>query len=66
MGLLTGKKALVSGVANPRSIAWGIAQAFHERIYKVILNQGSQAVSNIVEAVKSKTNGTGNGVTPPK
>lgn len=30
MGLLTGKKALVSGVANPRSIAWGIAQAFHE------------------------------------
>ena len=30
MGLLTGKNALVSGVANPRSIAWGIAEAFHE------------------------------------
>ena len=30
MGLLTGKNALVVGVANPRSIAWGIAQAFHE------------------------------------
>jgi enoyl-[acyl-carrier protein] reductase I len=30
MGLLTGKTALVSGVANPRSIAWGIAQVFHE------------------------------------
>ena len=30
MGLLTGKNALVSGVANPRSIAWGVAQAFHE------------------------------------
>jgi enoyl-[acyl-carrier protein] reductase I len=30
MGLLAGKNALVSGVANPRSIAWGIAQAFHE------------------------------------
>lgn len=30
MGLLTGKNALVSGVANPRSIAWGIAQAFRE------------------------------------
>jgi enoyl-[acyl-carrier protein] reductase I len=28
-GLLRGKKALVMGVANRRSIAWGIAQAFH-------------------------------------
>ncbi len=28
MGLLEGKKALVMGVANKRSIAWGIAQAF--------------------------------------
>lgn len=27
MGLLTGKRALVTGVANHRSIAWGIAQA---------------------------------------
>src|SRR5574341_997472 len=27
-GLLRGKKALVMGVANRRSIAWGIAQAF--------------------------------------
>ncbi len=27
-GLLRGKKALVMGVANKRSIAWGIAQAF--------------------------------------
>jgi enoyl-[acyl-carrier protein] reductase I len=29
MGLLTGKKALIFGVANERSIAWGIAQALH-------------------------------------
>ncbi len=28
MGLLTGKRALVSGVANGRSLAFGIAQAF--------------------------------------
>src|SRR3970282_1666049 len=27
--LLKGKKALIMGVANKRSIAWGIAQAFH-------------------------------------
>ena len=26
-GLLNGKRALVMGVANDRSIAWGIAQA---------------------------------------
>jgi len=30
MKLLEGKNALVFGVANQRSIAWGITQAFHE------------------------------------
>jgi enoyl-[acyl-carrier protein] reductase I len=30
MGLLAGKKALIFGVANDHSIAWGIAQALHE------------------------------------
>lgn len=29
MGLLTGKTALIFGVANDHSIAWGISQAFH-------------------------------------
>jgi enoyl-[acyl-carrier protein] reductase I len=29
MGLLSGKNALIFGVANDHSIAWGIAQAFH-------------------------------------
>lgn len=28
MGLLSGRRALVTGIANKRSIAWGIAQAF--------------------------------------
>jgi len=31
MGLLDGKTALIFGVANDHSIAWGIAQALHER-----------------------------------
>ncbi|HSH03889.1 MAG TPA: enoyl-ACP reductase [Anaerolineae bacterium] len=31
MGILDGKKALIFGIANKRSIAWGIAQAFHEQ-----------------------------------
>src|SRR6266508_4942401 len=29
MGLLAGKKAAIFGVANDRSIAWAIAEAFH-------------------------------------
>lgn len=31
MGFLTGKRALIVGVASPRSIAWGIANAMHEQ-----------------------------------
>jgi len=31
MGLLSGKTALIFGIANKRSIAWGIAQAFHQQ-----------------------------------
>ena len=30
MGLLTGKTALIFGVANDHSIAWGIARALHQ------------------------------------
>ena len=29
MGLLDGRKALVAGVTNKKSIAWGIAQALY-------------------------------------
>ena len=28
-GLMKGKRAVVTGVANDRSLAWGIAEAFH-------------------------------------
>ena len=31
MKLLEGKTALIFGLANKRSIAWGIAKAFHEQ-----------------------------------
>ena len=37
MGLLNGKTALVSGVANSRSIAWGVAQVFREHGARVAL-----------------------------
>ena len=30
MGLMAGKQGLVMGVANDRSLAWGIAKALHD------------------------------------
>ncbi len=30
MGLMTGKKGIILGVANDKSIAWGIAQKLHQ------------------------------------
>src|SRR5215210_2732546 len=46
MGLLAGKKALVFGVANDHSIAWGIAQALHR--------EGAQLGFSSVEALLEK------------
>src|SRR4051794_22554313 len=46
MGLLDGKKALIFGVANDHSIAWGIAQAFHA--------QGAAVGFSSVEALIEK------------
>lgn len=46
MGLLEGKKTLVAGVANARSIAWGIARAFHE--------QGAQVAFTCVEPARKR------------
>ena len=31
MGFLTGKRALIVGIASKRSIAWGIAEAMHKQ-----------------------------------
>ncbi|MFO7540984.1 MAG: SDR family oxidoreductase, partial [Chloroflexota bacterium] len=40
MKLLEGKKALIFGVANHRSIAWGITQALHEQGAEIGLSYG--------------------------
>ncbi|MCL5117091.1 MAG: enoyl-ACP reductase [Firmicutes bacterium] len=42
MGLLDGKVALVTGVANKRSIAWGIARAFDREGARLILTYQSE------------------------
>jgi len=44
MKLLANKTALVFGVANERSIAWGIAKAFHEHGATVALSYAGEAL----------------------
>ncbi|HLY12878.1 MAG TPA: enoyl-ACP reductase [Candidatus Limnocylindrales bacterium] len=45
MGLLDGRRALIFGVANDHSIAWGIAQALHEAGADV----GFSSVESLIE-----------------
>ena len=45
MGLLDGRKALIFGVANDHSIAWGIARALHEQGATV----GFSSVDSLIE-----------------
>jgi enoyl-[acyl-carrier protein] reductase I len=45
MGLLEGKRALVFGLANDHSIAWGIAQAFHREGAEV----GFASIEGLIE-----------------
>jgi enoyl-[acyl-carrier protein] reductase I len=43
MGLLTGKRALIFGVANDKSIAWSIAQAFKSEGAEIALAYAGEA-----------------------
>jgi enoyl-[acyl-carrier protein] reductase I len=45
MGLLDGRRALIFGVANDHSIAWGIAQALHEAGAEI----GFSSVESLIE-----------------
>ena len=52
MGVLDGKKALVMGVANKRSIAWGIATAFQREGADLAFNYAIERLrSNVEELV---------------
>jgi enoyl-[acyl-carrier protein] reductase I len=48
MGLLEGKTALIFGLANNRSIAWGITQAFHNNGAKIGLSYAGEALERRV------------------
>lgn len=49
MGLVAGKRALILGVANKRSIAWGIAQALHREGAELCFNYQSERLRDNVE-----------------
>jgi enoyl-[acyl-carrier protein] reductase I len=54
MGLMDGKKCLVMGIANHRSIAWGITQALHrEGAQLAFAYAGERLKDNVVKLVAS-------------
>src|SRR5512146_2922740 len=49
MGLLDGKTALVFGLANERSIAWGITQAMHREGARIGISYAGEALERRVK-----------------
>jgi enoyl-[acyl-carrier protein] reductase I len=54
MGLLEGKNALVFGLANERSSAWGITQAFHREGARIGISYAGQALERRVKPLAEK------------
>jgi enoyl-[acyl-carrier protein] reductase I len=48
-GLFKGKRALVTGIANERSIAWAIAQAFHAEGAELVFTYPGEAMGRRVK-----------------
>ncbi|MCY3750732.1 MAG: SDR family oxidoreductase, partial [Gammaproteobacteria bacterium] len=55
MGLLTGKRALIVGVASNRSIAWGIAQAMHREGAELAYTYQNEKLQGRVEKFAGET-----------
>ncbi len=51
MGLLEGKKALITGVANERSIAYGIAKSFHREGAELAFTYANDKLKKRVEEI---------------
>jgi len=56
MRLLEGKNALVFGLANERSIAWGIIKAFHEQGAKIGISYASEILERRVQPLAESIN----------
>jgi enoyl-[acyl-carrier protein] reductase I len=55
MGFLQGKRALIVGVASPRSIAWGIAEAMHEQGAELAFTYQNDKLKPRVEKIAGQT-----------
>ena len=55
MGFLTGKRALIVGVASNRSIAWGIAEAMHEQGAELAFTYQTEKLKSRVEKIAEAT-----------
>jgi enoyl-[acyl-carrier protein] reductase I len=56
MGLLDGKTALIFGLANDRSIAWGITQAMHREGAKIGISYAGEALERRVKPLAEQIN----------
>ncbi len=54
MGFLKGKRALITGVASPRSIAWGIAEAMHKQGAELAFTYQNERLKSRVEKIASQ------------
>ena len=58
MGFLAGKKALIIGLASNRSIAYGIAKAFHEQGAELAFTYQNERLKERVETMATEFNST--------
>jgi len=56
--LMTGKKGLIMGVANDRSIAWGIAKALHAQGAELAFTYQGEALEKRVRPLAQETGST--------
>jgi enoyl-[acyl-carrier protein] reductase I len=57
-GLMKGKRALITGVANDRSLAWAIAQAFHAEGAKLAFTYPGEAMEKRVRPLAESLGAT--------
>lgn len=55
-GLMSGKRGLIMGVANDKSIAWGIARACHEHGAELAFSYQGEALGKRVKPLAEKVN----------
>ena len=58
MGFLTGKRALITGLASSRSIAWGIAQAMKREGAELALTYQNEKLKSRVEQFATELGAT--------